>query len=138
MTHQTWILVIFPDILPYLLKLYGLYFSIANGIRKDYWKKGGFAFIQRKSIHYSKKTHQNLPRETLMQYRRITNTIHHCSIPSISLDCTHEEYQSLYEIGKENRGADSDSSMLSMLHMNSTSLSNVWKHRREKEKGYLE
>ena len=28
--------------------------------------------------------------------------------------------------------------MSSMLHMNSTSLSNVWKLRQEKEKGYLE
>ena len=73
-----------------------------------------------------------------MQYRRITIKIHHCSIPSIVSYCTHEEYQSPYEIGKDNRGGESDSSRISMLHMDSTSLPNVWKHRREKEKCYLE
>ena len=51
-------------------------------------------------------------------------------------DCTHEEYQSPYKIRKDNRGAESNSARISMLHMDSTSLTNVRKHRREKEKYY--
>ena len=50
----------------------------------------------------------------------------------------HEQYQSPYKTEKDNREADSDSSRISMLHMDSTSLPNIWKHHREKEKCYPE
>ena len=53
-------------------------------------------------------------------------------------DYSHGQYQQPYKTLNDTRVADSDSFRILMLYMDSTSLPNVWKHLREKEKCYLD